>query len=96
MSLFLVRHEHSAETCPAGDPQMAPFLQQHVSPQNVADHGMQLHGEAVLDGEHTLFLILDSPDRERVESYMQPFTQVGTVEVKPASSCEQVVGRAAC
>ena len=23
MSLFVVKHEHSAETCPAGDPQVA-------------------------------------------------------------------------
>ena len=37
MSLFVVKHQHSAETCPAGNPQMAPFLVQHVSPPNAAE-----------------------------------------------------------
>ena len=32
MSLFVVEHQHSAETCPAGDPQMAPMLLQILSP----------------------------------------------------------------
>ena len=96
MSLFVVKHQHEASACPAGNPQMAPFLQQHVSPGNVADHGMTLHGEAVIDGGHTLYLIVDAPDQERVENYMQPFTQVGSVDVLPASSCEAVVARAAC
>ena len=96
MSLFVVKHQHSADACPAGDPQMAPFLQQHVSPPNVEQHGMTLHGEAVIDGGHTLYLILDSPDQGRVEEYMAPFEQVGSVDVMPASSCEAVVARAAC
>ena len=96
MSLFVVKHQHDEGACPAGDPQMAPLLQQHVSPGNVESHGMTLHGEAVIDGQHTLYLILDAPDQDRVENYMQPFTQVGSVDVMPASSCEAVVQRAAC
>ena len=96
MSLFVVKHEHSAETCPAGDPQMAPFLVQHVSPPNAAEQGVTIHGEAVVDGGHTLYLIVDADDKGKVEQYMTPFTQVGTVEVLPSSSCEQVVARAAC
>jgi hypothetical protein len=96
MSLFVVRHEHAAETCPAGDPQMAPMLAKHVSAPNVEQHGMKLHGEAVIDGGHTLYLIVDSPDKDRVDAFMQPFAQMGSVDVMPASSCEAVVERAAC
>ena len=96
MSLFVVKHEHAAETCPAGNPQMAPFLVKHVSAPNVEANGMTLHGEAVIDGGHTLYLIVDSPDQGRVEEFMQPFKQVGSVDVMPASSCEKVVERAAC
>ena len=96
MSLFVIKHEHSAETCPAGDPQMAPFLVQHVSPPNAAEQGVTIHGEAVVDGGRTLYLIVDADDQGKVEQYMTPFTQVGTVEVLPSSSCAQVVARAAC
>jgi hypothetical protein len=96
MSLFVVKHQHSAETCPAGHPEMAPFLVAHVSPPNAAEQGVTIHGEAVVNGGHTLFLIVDAPDQGTVERYMTPFTQVGTVDVLASSTCEQVVARAAC
>jgi hypothetical protein len=95
MSLFVVKHQHSAETCPAGHPEMGPMLAQHVSRQNAEKFGLNLQGEAVVDGAHTLFLILDG-DRERIDQFMAPFSQVGSVEVMPSSRCEQVVARARC
>jgi hypothetical protein len=36
VALFLVKHQHPAETCPAGDARMAPMLLQHLSPENAA------------------------------------------------------------
>ena len=96
MSLFVAQHQHTAETCPAGDPQMGPMLAQHVSPAGAEPFGVNLHGEAVLDGAHTLVLIVDAPERENVERFMAPFAQVGSVEISPASRCEAVVARAAC
>jgi hypothetical protein len=96
MALFVVKHQHSAATCPAGDPQMGPMLGQYVSAANAENFGMKLHGEGVINGGHTLFLILDVAEQGKVEEYMAPFFQFGSVEVLPASSCEQVVSRAAC
>jgi hypothetical protein len=96
MSLFVVKHQHAAETCPAGDPQMGPMLAQYVSGPNAEKFGMKLHGEAVISGGHTLYLILDAAEQGKVEEFMGPFSQFGSVEVLPASSCEQVVARAAC
>jgi hypothetical protein len=95
MALFVVKHEHSAETCPAGHPEMGPMLAQHVTEQNAQQFGLSLHGEAVVDGAHTLFLIVDG-DREQIDRFMAPFTQVGTVDVMQSSRCEQVVARARC
>ncbi len=94
--LFVVKHQHAAEACPAGDPQMGPMLAQHVSASNAEKFGMKPHGEAVISGAHTLYLILDAPEQGKVDEYMAPFSTFGTVEVLPASSCEQVVARAAC
>lgn len=96
MSLFVVRHEHAAETCPAGHPEMGPMLVQHVSPENAKQFGITVHGDAVLDGKHTFYLILDAAGEEKVKEFMAPFYQAGSVEIWPASSCEQVVERAQC
>ena len=96
MSLFVVRHGHSAETCPAGHPEMGPMLVQHIAPENAAKFGVNLHADAVLDGQHTFFLIVDAEDESKVKDYMAPFYQAGSVEIWPASTCEQVVERAQC
>jgi len=96
MSLFVVQHRHPAERCPARDPQMGAMLLQHLSPANAKQHGLTIHGEAVINNAHTLYMIVDGPDRESVNRFMQPFGQAGTVEIFPASPCEAVVGRRGC
>ena len=68
----------------------------HLGADNAAIYGITIHGEAVIDDAHTLYLILDAPDEQRVEQVMAPFAQAGSVEVLPASSCEAVVTRAGC
>ena len=57
MALFIVRHQHAAERCPAADPQMGAMLLNHLSRSNVRQHGVEIQGEAVVQGEHTLYLI---------------------------------------
>jgi hypothetical protein len=96
MPLFVVQHRHDAEHCPARDRQMAPMLLKHLSPANTAEYGLSIHGEAVVDGAHTLYLIVDAPSAENVSRFMQPFAQAGSVEILPASPCEVVVNRGAC
>jgi hypothetical protein len=96
MALFVVRHQHAAETCPAPDPVMGSMLLQHLSPDNAAKHGIQIQGEAVVNGVHTLYMIVEAPNEETVNQFMEPFAQAGSVEVLSASRCEVVVGRRAC
>ena len=96
MSLFVVQHKHSPETCPAGDPKMGAMLVQHVSPANAVTFGITMLGDAVVDGQHTFYLILNADHEENVKEFMKPFYMAGTVEIWPASSCEQVVERAKC
>ena len=96
MSLYFVNHKHTAETCPAKDPEMGQMLLNHLSRMNARKFGIDLQGEAVLDGQHTLALILEARDKETVEKFMQPFAMAGSVEITPASSCEAVVARAGC
>jgi uncharacterized protein with GYD domain len=96
MSLYFVRHQHDAETCPAKDPQMGQMLVQHVSKSNARKFGVDLIGDAVLDAQHTFVLILEAEDKAYIEQFMQPFAMAGSVEIVPASSCETVVERQGC
>lgn len=96
MALYVVQHRHAAETCPARDPQMGPMLLQHLSPQNAASFGIAIQSEAVINGAHTLYMIVEAPSREPVDQFMAPFRQVGSVEVLDASPCEAVIERGGC
>ncbi len=95
MTLFVTKHQHNDETCPAGDAQMGPMLLQHLSDESASKVGISITGDAVLD-DHTFYMILEAPSIEVVQKYMTPFTQVGHVEIMEASSCSQVVARGAC
>jgi uncharacterized protein with GYD domain len=96
MALFVVQHQHKPESCPARDEAMGAMLLSHLSQQNAQSFGINIHSEAVINGEHTLHLTLEAADRATVERFMQPFAQVGMVEVLSASPCEVVVERGAC
>lgn len=96
MPLFVVQHVHEAESCPAGDPKMGPVLLKMLAASNASKFGVTVKSEAVLDGLHTLYLTVDAEYEDKVKEFMAPFSQMGTVEVWPASSCERVVERGKC
>ena len=96
MSLYFVQHKHNDETCPAKDPSAGAMLLTHINPMNARQYGVNIIGDAVLDGQHTFVLIVESDERPKIENFMQPFLQAGTVEIQPASTCEVVVERAGC
>jgi hypothetical protein len=96
MALFVVRHQHPAERCPAKDPQMGEMLLQQLSEPSAAKAGISVTGEAVVNNEHTLYLILESDAENRVREFMQPFAMAGSVDIYPASTCSEVVGRRGC
>ncbi|MBI4340589.1 MAG: sulfite oxidase [Chloroflexi bacterium] len=96
MALFVVEHAHSADTCPAGHPQMGPMLVQHVTNTNASRFGVRILGDAVVNGAHRFVLIVEAQEEPPVKDFMAPFYQVGTVQILPASSCEAVVARAKC
>lgn len=96
MPLYFVRHQHAAEHCPAKDPAMGQMLLQHLSRLNARKFGVDLLGDAVLDGQHTLVVIAETEDKQYLVDFMQPFAQAGSVEIFPASTCEAVVERQGC
>ncbi|MEJ2597698.1 MAG: hypothetical protein P8Z00_05155 [Anaerolineales bacterium] len=96
MSLYFVKHQHTDETCPAKDPEAGSMLLTHISPLNARKFGVDIQGDAVLDGQHTFVLILEADSPDKIENFMTPFKQAGSVEIVPASTCEVVVERAGC
>ena len=96
MPLFVVRHSHPGERCPAQDPYMGAMLLNHLSRPNVRRHGVEILGEAVVQGEHTMFLIADATDEKHLRDFLQPFQMAGTLDVYPASTCARVVASGGC
>jgi DMSO/TMAO reductase YedYZ molybdopterin-dependent catalytic subunit len=96
MALFVVRHQHESGRCPAADPDMGAMLLNYLSKPNIRQHGVAIQGEAVVQGDHSLYLIVESDDEYRVRAFMQPFAQAGTVEIHPAATCVSVVASGGC
>lgn len=96
MALFIVRHQHDAEHCPATDPYMGATLLNYLSRPNVRQHGVEIRGEAVVQGEHTLYMIVECDDEGGVRKFMEPFAVAGSVDVYPASTCARVVASGGC
>jgi DMSO/TMAO reductase YedYZ molybdopterin-dependent catalytic subunit len=96
MALFVVRHQHDAEQCPAEDPYAGASLLNYLSRPNVRQQGVEIKGEAVVQGEHTLYMIVESSDENLVRQFMQPFAMAGSVDIYPASTCAGVVASGGC
>jgi DMSO/TMAO reductase YedYZ molybdopterin-dependent catalytic subunit len=75
---------------------MGARLLNYLSRPNVRQHGIEIQGEAVLQGEHTFYLIVDAADEAGLRAFMQPFEMAGSVEIYPASTCARVVTSGGC
>lgn len=73
MALFVVRHQHSADRCPAHDPYMGAKLLNYLSRPSVRQHGVRIQGEAVVQNEHTFYLIVEAADEVGLRAFMEPF-----------------------
>ena len=54
MTVFLVRHRHAPDRCPARDPELGAVLLNHLSRPGSGRRGVTIRGEAVVRGEHTV------------------------------------------
>jgi hypothetical protein len=61
MTLFVVRRQHLAEHCPAEDPQIGATLLNYLSHPNVRQHGVEIRGEAVVEGENSPSVVSPGP-----------------------------------
>lgn len=96
MALYVVKHQHKEETCPAKDPKMGAMLLMHLSKPSAAKMGVNMLSDAVVNGAHTFYIICAASDQATVQNFMTPFAQTGSVEIMPSSSCETVVANRGC
>jgi DMSO/TMAO reductase YedYZ molybdopterin-dependent catalytic subunit len=96
MPLFIVRHQHAADGCPAQDPLLGARLLNHLSRPNVKKFGLEIHGEAVVQGAHTMYLIAEATDESRLREFLQPFSTAGSLDIYPASTCVRTVASGGC
>jgi hypothetical protein len=67
-----------------------------LSRPNVRKHGVSIQGEAVVHGEHTLYMIVESSDEAQVLEFMQPFAMAGSLDIYPAATCARIVASGGC
>jgi DMSO/TMAO reductase YedYZ molybdopterin-dependent catalytic subunit len=96
MPLFIVRHQHAADGCPAQDPFVGASLLNHLSRPNVRKFGLEIQGEAVVQGEHTMYMIVEAADEGRLREFMQPFQMAGSLDIYLASTCVRTVASGGC
>ena len=96
MALFIIRHNHEAERCPATDLYAGAEILNYLSRPNVSKQGVEIQGEAIVQGEHTLYMIVESSDEDRVREFVRPFALMGSVDVYPASTCARAVSSGGC
>jgi DMSO/TMAO reductase YedYZ molybdopterin-dependent catalytic subunit len=96
VSLFVVRHQHPPERCPATDFTAGAQLLNHLSRANAARHGVRIHGEAVLAGAHTLLIIAEAAGEAELRRFLQPLEAAGSLDVEAAATCAGVVASGGC
>ena len=96
MARFVVRHVHPHERCPAKDPSEGAKFINHLSRGNAVRFGIQVHGEAVLKGEHTWYLIAEAANESHLREFLAPFEEAGSVDIFPASTSAGVAAGGSC
>ena len=75
---------------------MGKMLLSHIHSENASKFGVTIQASAGAESHHTLQLIMDAADKQKVDEFVTPFTQMGTVEVTTGIACEAIVARGRC
>src|SRR5688572_20635074 len=90
MTLFLIEHNHTVETCPTRNPEMVKALREHVKPENAERMGVKLLADWANEPDHHVVFVVETDEQSKAEGFAAPFSQVGSVKVTKGLTCEQV------
>src|SRR5262249_18378618 len=68
----------------------------HLNRLKMAQFGVKIHGEVLVRGEHTLYLIAEAGDERRLGEFLTAFAGAGSVEVYAAATCSGVIAAGSC
>ncbi len=92
MTLYLVEHTHTEETCPSNTPEGMKMMADLVLGKEHANRsGVNVVSDHLLKGKHRLLLFVEADRQENVEKFAMPFTMVGKAEVFELTRCEAVM-----
>jgi len=88
MAIYLVEHQHTDSTCPAQSSENAKMMEGLVLGEERLDElGVKIVEDCKVRGEHRLLILVDSPGRQNVERYAEPFKMIGTTQVHDLTTC---------
>jgi hypothetical protein len=90
MALYLVEHTHTAENCPAKNPDMVRQLSDHVTPANARRYDVKIIADWVNDVEHRAVFVLETDSEDKAAKFARPFQTIGTVKVSLGITCAEV------
>jgi len=93
MSLFLVEHHHTAETCPTKNAEMVRQLAGHITSANAAKFGVKILADWVNEPEHTVILVLEADSSENAARFVLPFLNAGSITIRAGLTCEETARR---
>jgi len=82
--LFHVKHVHTHETCPAGNPELVKkAFGTVVSPEHASKIGVKLLGSYADAPSHTVYFIIQADSIEKVGSFLLPLLKLGSAQITP-------------
>ena len=75
---------------------MGKTLWADIHQDNASKLGITVEASAEAKSQHSLNVIMEAADRQNVAEFMEPFAQMGIVEVKTGITCEAIVARGKC
>ncbi|MCH8298130.1 MAG: sulfite oxidase [Chloroflexi bacterium] len=72
------------------------MLLSHIYNDSAAKFGIKVQTAVGAESQHTLHMILEAGDSQKVDEFMTLFAQMGSVEVTTGITCEAIVARGRC
>ena len=92
--LFHVKHVHTWETCPAGDPELPrKTFGAVVSEEHARKVGVKLLSSYADAPAHTTFFIVEADSAEKVGAFLLPLLKLGSAEIRPVTDLAEEVKR---
>jgi len=90
---FLVTHNHTADQCPSGNPEMMRVLREVCPTTEFAEKcGVKVLSSWIAVPEHTMYFVLDADSYDSVVKYFEPIMRIGTARVTPVLEYAKAVG----